>query len=886
MTTDEFLNHLHGVKRAGAGWTAKCPAHEDRQNSLSLKTGDDGRTLFKCHAGCTNEQVVESLGLKFSDLWPKDARAANGPVRRPVSTPKPVAKPAKSSKTYTINGAEYTDENYPPVWSWEELGILANVYDYHDEDGNLVQQAVRSIHKKFSQRRPDPEKPGRWKYKLDGVRRVLYRLPELIARIQAGHNVFLVEGEKDADALWDLGCPATTNSGGASKWHDSFTDVLKAANAVVIIPDNDEPGRAHAARVHAALPNSAILELPGLPPKGDVSDWLAGGGNKQALILLARQAMTEPREPEVAEQPKSVAKPVEPVKPAHKGRFPFRFLGYNMGHYYFLPEDAKQIVSMNTASMSRKTAYLDLCSDMNWWENNYMGEGGISWTTVASDLVSRSKATGLWDPSRIRGRGAWWDGGRTVLHQGESLSVDGEAAGLLDIDTRYVYQRSPSLNIGVGPALSDDHAGQIHELLTSVPWQTPLMGSLLAGWIAVAPICGVLKWRPHVWVTGRSGSGKSWILENVVGRMFGNIALNVQSVTTEAGLRQALGNDARPVVFDEAELEDQRSQMNIQRVLELARQASSETGAVIVKGSASGEAMTFTIRSCFCMGSIGVGVKRRADETRVTVLYLKSKPVDTPEQRAQAAADFNALQERVAALCTPEASAGMVTRSCMLAKTIRANATAIAIAIAQVHGSRRAGDQLGTLLAGAISLQHRRELTADEAADFVRGLPLDELTPDDSTADENRCLAHILEQRVVIEFGDKERKTRSIGELLYCCHMPAANDVPAAAALSLLRRYGMNHTDDTLQISTSHSGVAGLLKGTPWETQWSIFLKRIPGAKASSRTMRFAGGSVTRAIEIPIRSVFGHGDDYAVPFEPDEAVFTGEPDEPGADDLF
>src|SRR3546814_8012987 len=87
----------------------------------------------------------------------------------------------------------------------------------------------------------------------------------------------------------------------------------------------------------------------------------------------------------------------------------------------------------------------------------------------------------------------------------------------------------------------------------------------LAGWIAIAVICGALNWRPHVWLTGSSGSGKSWLLDNVIRPLIGAIAVYCQSNSTEAGIRQTLATDARPVLFDEAESEDAKAQVRIQR---------------------------------------------------------------------------------------------------------------------------------------------------------------------------------------------------------------------------------------------------------------------------------------------------------------------------------
>lgn len=166
----------------------------------------------------------------------------------------------------------------------------AAVYDYCDENGEILFQVVRKPGHVFLQRRPDGA--GGWVWNVRGVRQVPYRLPELLAAAE-DELVFVVEGEKDADNLRALGFVATCNAGGATKWRACHSGHLRGRD-VVILPDNDEPGRAHARKVRECLAGIArsvcVVELPGLPPKGDVSDWIAGGGTAEALLALVQKA--------------------------------------------------------------------------------------------------------------------------------------------------------------------------------------------------------------------------------------------------------------------------------------------------------------------------------------------------------------------------------------------------------------------------------------------------------------------------------------------------------------------------------------------------------------------------------------------------------------------
>jgi len=174
--------------------------------------------------------------------------------------------------------------------SHKPSGAIAATYDYRDESGALLFQVVRFDPKDFRQRVPTGD--GGWSGSTAGVRRVPYHMPDLRAA-DASKPVYVVEGEKDADRLRAAGLVATCNAGGAGKWRDEYGEVLRG-RSVVILPDNDGPGRDHASKVAASLRGKAasikIVELPDLPAKGDVSDWLAAGGTIEALNALAANA--------------------------------------------------------------------------------------------------------------------------------------------------------------------------------------------------------------------------------------------------------------------------------------------------------------------------------------------------------------------------------------------------------------------------------------------------------------------------------------------------------------------------------------------------------------------------------------------------------------------
>lgn len=254
LSIDQLLARLQSVTRVGDNWQAVCPAHEDRRASLSIGVGDDGRILLNCHAGCTFDSLLAALFIPASALFPKDTT--------------------------------------PGMFRPRSQFVVVKAYDYRDLNGVLQYQVCRLDPKDFRQRRPDPA-GNDYVWNMKGTTRVPYRLNEI-----KGHaSIYVVEGEKDADALWARKLPATTNLGGAGKWKDSDSDWLRTAGVsrLIVLPDNDSPGRKHATAVaesaKAAGLGVTILELPNVPAKGDVSDWFALGYTTEDLEQKVSSAL-------------------------------------------------------------------------------------------------------------------------------------------------------------------------------------------------------------------------------------------------------------------------------------------------------------------------------------------------------------------------------------------------------------------------------------------------------------------------------------------------------------------------------------------------------------------------------------------------------------------
>ena len=162
--------------------------------------------------------------------------------------------------------------------------VVEKAYDYTDEAGELLFQVCRFEPKDFRQRRPDGS--GGWVWQIGNVRRVLYRLTDVLEAASLGKPIFVVEGEKAADALTELGVTATCSPGGAGKWREEYAQYFAGAGNVIVLPDADDIGEKHAQDIKRTVPSARVLRLPGLPDKGDPFNWIGTGGTADQLWQL------------------------------------------------------------------------------------------------------------------------------------------------------------------------------------------------------------------------------------------------------------------------------------------------------------------------------------------------------------------------------------------------------------------------------------------------------------------------------------------------------------------------------------------------------------------------------------------------------------------------
>jgi putative DNA primase/helicase len=533
-------------------------------------------------------------------------------------------------------------------------------------------------------------------------------------------------------------------------------------------------------------------------------------------------------------------------------------LGYHRDTYFYLPRGQKQVISLS-ASRHIERQLLAIAGKA-WWTrtfpkvNGKTGETTIDWTSAIDWCYRMNHEVGVYDPTRIRGRGCWIDDSRIVFHLGDRQIVDGEQHEVGGFKSEFIYERGPRLQGPTAPPLTLDEARFLIDTAKLMRWEQPASAALLCGWIVLAPVCGALRWRPHIWIVGGAGSGKSTVMSEFVKPLLGGIQTHALGSSTEAGLRQHLGSDAIPLIIDEAENADAfRDEHRIQGIMELARLSSSETGAKTFKGSAAGSATEYMIRSAFLLSSITSSLKQGSDKSRFALLQLQGEASEDPEAYLRSSEQWQVLKERLRKI-DAEIGRRLVARTVSLLPTLRQNVEIFSTLAASRFGSQRSGDQFGFLLAGAYSLVSDGLASEAAAEKFFDAFQLEEhLEPSKTSADHQRLYETLLAVPVRLP-GLLES---SIGVLIEIARdRRISNDIPSNTAADYLQTIGLRiereaGKADVLLVSNTHPGVKRLLRDTPWVNDWRTVLKQRPGAITTGAKW-FAGGHVSKCVAVAL----------------------------------
>lgn len=749
------------------------------------------------------------------------------------------------------------------VWRDGKAVRFTNVWVYRNKDGFPVACDGRIDYEDGSKEViPMLYNGEKWYSKALPENRYLYNLDKIVDN--PDKTVIIAEGCKTADAVatyfpnyvsttWQGGSNATSKT----DWAPLF------GRKVIIVPDADEPGRKAANKIadkltkqgsHVRLVTTTSMEE--IKKGWDIADALADGMSQEEIVDFFKKNLGEyvpaPTSSEDVIDPEVIIKNKAPTLKYDDTYF--RCLGVQGDTHFFYKKQTSQIIEFRPSSYDSK--HLINLAPLTWWQMNYPDKSGVNWAQATDDLCRLQEKVGIFDNTKIRGRGAWFDEGRTVLHLGNVLFTDGKLVDIDDFKSDYFYERAPSLAVKVQTCLPAVAAADLVKLCRMARWEKPCYGDILAGWMFSALVCGAMPFRSHLYLVGAAGTGKSWLLDNIVKRVMGNIALSVSSKSTEAGIRDNLGGDIRPVVFDEAEAENQQDKIRMQAVFDLARNGSSEKADAIVKFGAK-----YVCRSAFLFASINSSMSKTADLSRTAFIKLANAPVHkSVELKTADNKKFRELEAFASRLLTDEYVRCLLSRAICLVPVIRKSHKVIADLAAKEFGSRRLGDQMAMIIAGLHALQSDNVITEEEARKLISqtALQADKEDADEKTQEEN-CLDHLL-------FTQIDTQTR-MGNKRYLLNLLVAvinkSEIidglePSSVAQDLSSKGIMIGNIGSLQymfLSTNKSALPSkLFADSEWEFSWQDALCRIDGISKTANKY-FCKTLVSRAIAIPLYMV-------------------------------
>lgn len=490
----------------------------------------------------------------------------------------------------------------------------------------------------------------------------------------------------------------------------------------------------------------------------------------------------------------------------------FRVLGYNNGVYYYYPFSMRQIVALSATGHSM--ANLMQLDALDRWEASWRQDGKlnakhqtIALYAAAAIMQIAEKRGVFMEESSVRGAGTWIDDGRTVMHCGDSLYVEGKYTKFDDLKSEFTYVAAAKLMRPARQALDNSEARRLRAICEAVTWENPLSGTLLAGWLVIAPVCAALRYRPHIYITGEAESGKSTVVDRIIKPVLGKMGLCVDGGTTEPAIRDAMGYDARPLIYDEAE-----TSPSMADVIALARKAS--TGAVVKKHGQR----AFKANFCACFSAINPPVNKTADESRISFMHLKKN------RRSTAMEEYDRLEQMIEEVITPDFAARMTARTLENMQTLIDNIRIFQRAVRKVTGGARASQQIGTMLAGVYLLGSTALITEEKAMEIVRRFNYADHTIIEDVGDPIRLVQYIAGALVKGRSGKEE----SIGDLITETIVGAEGSSIASAQL---KNYGIKIVNDRVMIASRCQNLGRLLRDTEWSEKWNRTLSDVPGAE-------------------------------------------------------
>lgn len=802
-TIEQLFSSPGAYWENGEYWTLSPLRSDNKVGSFSIS--EDGRwwDFADSRGGDIIDLLTEADNCSKKEAAEKIVRASGGIIEETTGKKKKPAPdiPVPPDANTLLN--KYVKSDY----AVKKYGNPVKGWKYHTSDGGWAFSVVRY-------EKPDGTKSvipyyysedGKW-HQGQAYRtgRPLYRLHEITNTEET--PVLVVEGEKCADV--DIpGYIVTTWAGGSSAV--GKTDWSPLANRdVTIWPDADQPGLKAAAQIKNRLPHAVILNIQGKPKGWDVADAASEGINIEDFIN---------------ECPVVSGSSSEGQKKNTEGTLPFRALGFSETAHVFLLHGQQVPYSIPKGYFSQ-SRILEL-APLSWWAMQGLttDQGSIRTPQAQDLLMNESTNAGRFNPKRLRGAGVWRDNGEIIINDGEKIiRGDNTATPYHDYKGSYFYLSSQSKfgTLQCDPA-TDGEGQQLMELFEVQEFANYAMAVFALGWSLLAPYAGILSWRPHIWITGRRGSGKSFTIERLIHPLCGPFAHQGSGKDTEAGIRRALKTDARPVIIDEGENQSRREIDRIMAIVQLARNASSDASANITQAHGDGT-VEYQIRSMFCFASVQIPGMSAAMQSRISRCELK--PILDYQNKKLKTESLLRVMDK------PER---FRKRTFDNLSRIIADIEFIADYLVEKLGDRRHCDQVAPMISACWWVAHSESISTGTGKRWIDLLVrYINLANEDQVEDEDRLIEHLLSAQIMTD----DRDFRTVAELLQLSdRLPG--EPGKKEAEEALSRAGIRLADYTngtgeprrvIAIPTRSDQITRWLKDTPYESGYDAQIRRHP----------------------------------------------------------
>jgi len=539
--------------------------------------------------------------------------------------------------------------------------------------------------------------------------------------------------------------------------------------------------------------------------------------------------------------------------------FPFQLLGYGQGYMYILPGETGQILKIKQGTLNMN--HLKAIAPLEFWQQ-YAGfpcKTGVrvAWDIAIDDVIRKCYAMGPFDKQKIRGRGAWLneENNNLIIHTGKYLIEQNKKVDVRKYQMNgYVYERLPELKLSIkNEMIEEADLKLIIECFGYLAIETKLQLNLLIGWCVLAPFCGALTWRPHIWVTGGAGTGKSTIIQKIIWKMLGPFKVCPKGDSSAAGIFQYQTNDSLAICYDEAEASTNKID-NIRAILDIARAASSSGGEEkLLKGTSDQTGKVYETNSMFCLGSVHTLLTQKSDTRRFSVINLEKN-------------------NRIAWKdLSPKILKAFSTENCEKIRSyiyhnwhiVIKNIENFSNAAGTYLNEMGLGDQIGTLLAGSASLLNMKEYDYETCYEICKKYLEDFNTESDQVTDELECLIKIMTSKIrYINNADRNEETTLLN-LINMAAGKAEYETVNGRAKRELYKYGINYSEknEMIYIAINYQWIKDILKNTPWVHNYHKILMRLDIVEDKTVTSGFGSYYNGRAIAIKAEYIFRLSDD-------------------------